>query len=81
MMYEMKCNDHGQKSTGLGTSILYADAKMMARFTELAKNASDAELVANIILDAPSNPSPHLRYLAGKNVKSLGCKKEKYGRV
>jgi NAD(P)-dependent dehydrogenase (short-subunit alcohol dehydrogenase family) len=40
--------------------------KIMANLSELAKNASDPELVANIILEAASNPSPHLRYLAGK---------------
>lgn len=44
--------------------------KTMAGFTELAKNASDAELVAKIVLDAASNPNPHLRYLAGKDVES-----------
>jgi NAD(P)-dependent dehydrogenase (short-subunit alcohol dehydrogenase family) len=50
--------------------------KTMAGFTELAKNASDAELVANIILDAPSNPSPRLRYLAGKDVESWAASKK-----
>ena len=44
--------------------------KTMAGFTELAKNASDAELVAKIVLDVASNPNPHLRYLAGKDVES-----------
>ena len=44
--------------------------KIMASTTELAKNASDAELVANIILDAASNLNPRLRYLAGKDVES-----------
>jgi NAD(P)-dependent dehydrogenase (short-subunit alcohol dehydrogenase family) len=44
--------------------------KMRASTTELAKNASDAELVANIILEAASNPNPRLRYLAGKDVES-----------
>jgi len=50
--------------------------KMMASTTELAKNASDAGLVANIVLDAASNPSPHLRYLAGKDVKSWVASKK-----
>ena len=44
--------------------------KINASASELIKNASEAELVANIILDAASNPSPHLRYLAGKDVES-----------
>ncbi len=50
--------------------------KMRASTTELAKNASDAELVANIILEAASNPNPHLRYLAGKDVESWVASKK-----
>ena len=50
--------------------------KTMAGFTELAKNASDAELVASIILDAASNPNPRLRYLAGKDVESWAASKK-----
>ena len=50
--------------------------KTMAGFTELAKNASDAELVAKIILDAATNPNPHLRYLAGKDVESWAAGKK-----
>ena len=51
--------------------------KMMASASELAKNASTAELVANIILDAASNPNPRLRYLAGKDVESWAAGKKK----
>ena len=51
--------------------------KMMASASELAKNASTAELVANIILDAASNPDPRLRYLAGKDVESWAAGKKK----
>ena len=50
--------------------------KLMASTTELAKNASDAELVANIILEAASNPNPRLRYLAGKDVESWATSKK-----
>ncbi|HXW11565.1 MAG TPA: SDR family oxidoreductase [Nitrososphaeraceae archaeon] len=50
--------------------------KMMASATELAKNASDAELVANIILDAATNPNPRIRYLAGKDVESWAASKK-----
>ena len=50
--------------------------KTMAGFTELAKNASDAELVAKIILDAATNPNPRLRYLAGKDVESWAAGKK-----
>ena len=50
--------------------------KTMDGFAELAKNASDAELVSKIIHEAASNPSPRLRYLAGKDVESwAGSKK------
>jgi NAD(P)-dependent dehydrogenase (short-subunit alcohol dehydrogenase family) len=50
--------------------------KTIARFTELAKNASDPELVANIILEAATNPSPRLRYLAGKDVETWAANKK-----
>lgn len=51
--------------------------KIMANASELAKNASPADLVANIILDAASNPNPRLRYLVGKDVESWAA----YGRT
>ena len=50
--------------------------KIMANASELAKNASEADFVANIILDAASNPSPRLRYLAGKDVESWAAGKK-----
>src|SRR5918996_1243352 len=50
--------------------------KMMANMSEGAKNASDPELVANIIFDAASNPNPHLRYLAGKDAESWAAGKK-----
>lgn len=50
--------------------------KIMASASELIKNASHAELVANIILDAASNPNPRLRYLAGKDVESWAAGKK-----
>jgi len=50
--------------------------KLMVNASELAKNASDADFVANIILDAASNPSPRLRYLAGKDVESWAAGKK-----
>ena len=50
--------------------------KINASASELIKNASEAELVANIILDAASNPSPRLRYLAGKDVESWAAGKK-----
>ena len=50
--------------------------EIMANVSRLAKNASSTELVANIILDAASNPSPRLRYLAGKDVESWAAGKK-----
>jgi NAD(P)-dependent dehydrogenase (short-subunit alcohol dehydrogenase family) len=50
--------------------------KIMASASELIKNASPAELVANIILDAASNPNPRLRYLAGKDVETWAAGKK-----
>jgi NAD(P)-dependent dehydrogenase (short-subunit alcohol dehydrogenase family) len=50
--------------------------KTMAGFAELAKNASNAELVAKIILNAAANPNPRLRYLAGKDVESWAAGKK-----
>jgi hypothetical protein len=50
--------------------------KIMTNMSELAKNASSAELVANVILDAASNPNPRLRYLAGKDVESWAAGKK-----
>jgi NAD(P)-dependent dehydrogenase (short-subunit alcohol dehydrogenase family) len=50
--------------------------RIMASASELAKNASTADLVATIILDAASNPNPRLRYLAGKDVESWAAGKK-----
>jgi NAD(P)-dependent dehydrogenase (short-subunit alcohol dehydrogenase family) len=50
--------------------------KIMANVSELAKSASDPKLVANIVLEAASNPNPRLRYLAGKDVESWAAGKK-----
>jgi NAD(P)-dependent dehydrogenase (short-subunit alcohol dehydrogenase family) len=50
--------------------------KIMANVSEQAKNASDPELVANIVMEAASNPNPRLRYLAGKDVESWAASKK-----
>ncbi len=50
--------------------------RITASASELAKNASTADLVANVILDAASNPNPRLRYLAGKDVESWAAGKK-----
>jgi NAD(P)-dependent dehydrogenase (short-subunit alcohol dehydrogenase family) len=50
--------------------------KTMATTIELAKNASPAELVANAILDAATNPNPRFRYPVGKDVESWAASKK-----
>ena len=55
-------------------------SKMMQRIaassSELAKSGSSADLVANVILDAATNPNPRLRYLVGKDVKAWAASKK-----
>jgi NAD(P)-dependent dehydrogenase (short-subunit alcohol dehydrogenase family) len=55
-------------------------SKMMQRIaassSELAKSGSVADLVANVILDAATNPNPRLRYLVGKDVEAWAASKK-----
>lgn len=50
--------------------------KIADSINELTKSASSAELVANIILDAATNPKPRLRYLVGKDVEAWAAGKK-----
>jgi NAD(P)-dependent dehydrogenase (short-subunit alcohol dehydrogenase family) len=50
--------------------------RIAASSNELAKNGSSAELVANVILDAATNPNPRLRYLVGKDVEAWAANKK-----
>ena len=50
--------------------------RIVASSNELAKNGSSADLVANVILDAATNPSPRLRYLVGKDVEAWAASKK-----
>lgn len=50
--------------------------RIAASSNELAKNGSSAELVANVILDAATNPNPRLRYLVGKDVEAWAASKK-----
>lgn len=50
--------------------------EIAASSNELAKNGSSAELVANVILDAATNPNPRLRYLVGKDVEAWAASKK-----
>jgi NAD(P)-dependent dehydrogenase (short-subunit alcohol dehydrogenase family) len=44
--------------------------RMGASVEQLQKNASDPDLVANIVLQAVTSQNPELRYLAGKDVEA-----------
>jgi NAD(P)-dependent dehydrogenase (short-subunit alcohol dehydrogenase family) len=50
--------------------------RIVASSNELAKNGSSADLTANVILDAATNPSPRLRYLVGKDVEAWAASKK-----
>ena len=50
--------------------------RIAASSNELAKSGSSAELVANVILDAATNPNPRLRYLVGKDVEAWASSKK-----
>ena len=50
--------------------------RIVASSNKLAKNGSSADLVANVILDAATNPSPRLRYLVGKDVEAWAASKK-----
>lgn len=50
--------------------------RIAASSSELAKSGSSADLVANVILDAVTNPNPRLRYLVGKDVEAWAASKK-----
>lgn len=50
--------------------------RIAASSSELAKSGSSADLVANVILDAATNPNPRLRYLVGKDVEVWAASKK-----
>lgn len=73
----------GVIKTNFGSSMILAKraqnpsspySQMMQRigasFEQLQKNASDPDLVANIVLQAATSQNPELRYLAGKDVEA-----------
>jgi NAD(P)-dependent dehydrogenase (short-subunit alcohol dehydrogenase family) len=43
--------------------------KMGNNFKKFTENASSADVVANIVLEAATSENPHLRYLAGKDME------------
>jgi NAD(P)-dependent dehydrogenase (short-subunit alcohol dehydrogenase family) len=45
--------------------------KMASAFEKMLKNASSPELVAKVVLEAITNETPNLRYLAGKDAETL----------
>jgi NAD(P)-dependent dehydrogenase (short-subunit alcohol dehydrogenase family) len=50
--------------------------RIAATSSELAKSGSSADLVAEVILDAVTNPNPNLRYLVGKDVEAWAAGKK-----
>lgn len=50
--------------------------RIAASSSELAKSGSSADLIANVILDAVTNPNPRLRYLVGKDVEAWAASKK-----
>jgi NAD(P)-dependent dehydrogenase (short-subunit alcohol dehydrogenase family) len=51
--------------------------KIATGFEEMMKNASSADLVAKVVLDAITDKNPSLRYLAGSDVETwLGGKRK-----
>src|SRR5262245_20288399 len=50
--------------------------RIAASSSELAKSGSSANFVANVILDAVTNPNPRLRYLVGKDVEAWAASKK-----
>ena len=45
--------------------------KMASSFEKMMKDASSPELVAKVVLEAVTNETPNLRYLAGKDAETL----------
>lgn len=50
--------------------------RIAATSSKLAKSGSSADLVAEVILDAVTNPNPNLRYLVGKDVEAWAAGKK-----
>ena len=50
--------------------------RIAASSNELSKSGSSADLVANVILDAATNPNPRLRYLVGRDVEAWAASKK-----
>jgi len=50
--------------------------RIAASSSELAKSGSSADLVANVILDAATNPNPRFRYLVDKDVEAWAASKK-----
>jgi hypothetical protein len=42
----------------------------------MLKNASDADLVAEVVVEAATAKEPNLRHLAGKDVQQMGAAKK-----
>ena len=50
--------------------------RMQTNSGKMAKNASPVDVVSKAILEAVTNKSPNLRYLAGKDVETWAASKK-----
>jgi hypothetical protein len=50
--------------------------KIFDNSAKMMQNASSAELVAKIVLEAATSPSPHVRYPVGKDVMWLEARRK-----
>ena len=66
-----------KKSQDLNSPYSQITQKIATGFEEMMKNASSADLVAKVVLDAITDKNPSLRYLAGSDVETwLGGKRK-----
>ena len=66
----------GKKAQDLNSPYSKMMQRMQANSGEMTKNASPVDVVSKAILEAVTNKSPNLRYLAGKDVETWAASKK-----
>ena len=66
----------GKKAQDLNSSYSKMMQRMQANSGEMTKNASRVDVVSKAILEAVTNKSPNLRYLAGRDVETWAASKK-----
>ena len=66
----------GKKAQDLNSPYSKMMQRMQANSGEMAKNASPVDVVSKAILEAVTNKSPNLRYLAGRDVETWAASKK-----